>query len=55
MQNRRRIPRSVGLAILTGIMVLPLHARTEAASATSSVASDADVLGAERLFSAWLT
>jgi len=38
--------RLAGLSILIGIVARPLHA--------ASVASDPDVLGAERLFSAWI-
>lgn len=47
--------RRVGLAILIGIFALPLHAETVAPKAdAASVANDPDVLGAERLFSAWI-
>jgi CubicO group peptidase (beta-lactamase class C family) len=38
--------RLAGLSILISIVARPLHA--------ASVASDPDVLGAERLFSAWI-
>jgi D-alanyl-D-alanine carboxypeptidase len=45
----------LGLVILIGIITLPLHAETVAQkSTTPGVGSDADVLGAERLFSAWM-
>ncbi len=50
-----RVARQIGLTILTGILVLPAHAQKPAATASAaSVAADPDVLGAERLFSAWI-
>jgi CubicO group peptidase (beta-lactamase class C family) len=50
-----RTARHVGLALLVGSFAPPLHAQTAAPiAAVSSVAGDPDVLGAERLFSAWI-
>jgi D-alanyl-D-alanine carboxypeptidase len=47
--------RRAGLAILVGVLALPLHAQAPAPKAgAATVANDPDVLGAERLFSAWL-
>lgn len=44
-----------GLAILIGAIALPLYADSPTPkAATSNLAGDADVLGAERLFSAWM-
>ena len=50
-----RVARHISLTILTGILALPAHAQTPAATGNAaSVAGDPDVLGAERLFSAWI-
>jgi D-alanyl-D-alanine carboxypeptidase len=50
-----QLARRVQLAILIGIFALPLHAETVAPKAEAArVANDPDILGAERLFSAWL-
>lgn len=50
-----RVARQISLTILTGILMLPAHAQNPAATANAaSVAADPDVLGAERLFSAWM-
>src|SRR5277367_1294467 len=47
--------RRAGLAVLIGIVALPLHAEVPVPRAdAATVANDPDVLGAERLFSAWL-
>jgi D-alanyl-D-alanine carboxypeptidase len=47
--------RRAGLAILVGMLALPLHAESPALKAgAAAVADDPEVLGAERLFSAWL-
>lgn len=46
MLNSFRVAHRAGLAFLIGILALPANA--------ASVASDPDVLGAERLFSAWI-
>ncbi len=55
MLGNIRLVRRVGLAILIGRFALPLHAQTVAPMANAaSVASDPDVLGAERLFSVWI-
>jgi CubicO group peptidase (beta-lactamase class C family) len=52
--NHPRLAR-VAAALLIGIFALPLHAETAAAkSGAASVGGDADVVGAERLFSAWI-
>ena len=46
--------RTAALAIVATIMTVPsLHAQTQSAAAPT-IAADADVLGAERLFSAWM-
>ncbi|MSU34366.1 MAG: class A beta-lactamase-related serine hydrolase [Pedosphaera sp.] len=51
----RRFPRRAGLAALLALSALSLPAQsTPAKASAASVASDADVLGAERLFSAWM-
>jgi D-alanyl-D-alanine carboxypeptidase len=45
----------VGLAMVLGILAYPLHAQPSAASGNATtVAADPDVLGEERLFSAWM-
>ncbi|HEY2678392.1 MAG TPA: serine hydrolase domain-containing protein [Steroidobacteraceae bacterium] len=50
-----RLRLGFGLILLAGSLALPLHAQTPAPAATAAgVASDPDVLGAERLFSAWI-
>ncbi|MDP9089746.1 MAG: beta-lactamase family protein [Pseudomonadota bacterium] len=50
-----RVASHISLTILTGILAFPAHAQTPAATANAaSVAGDPDVLGAERLFSAWI-
>ncbi len=55
MRSHHLITRRVGLAVLAGMLALPLHAQAPASkSGTATVAGDPDVLGAERLFSAWL-
>ena len=55
MQNVSPLTCRVGLAILAGMLALPLSAQTPAPRATAAaVANEPDVLGAERLFSAWL-
>jgi D-alanyl-D-alanine carboxypeptidase len=55
MLSNPPLARLAGLAILIGIFALPLHAETVALKAdAASVANDPDVLGAERLFSAWI-
>jgi D-alanyl-D-alanine carboxypeptidase len=47
--------RCVAVGALLGILALPLHAETPADEPVrANVASDPDVLGAERLFSAWM-
>src|SRR5277367_2271495 len=47
--------RRAGLAVLIGIVALPLHAEVPVPRAdAATVANDPEVLGAERLFSAWL-
>jgi CubicO group peptidase (beta-lactamase class C family) len=46
MQNSFRLAHRAGLAILISILALPANA--------AGVASDPEVLGAERLFSAWM-
>jgi D-alanyl-D-alanine carboxypeptidase len=49
------LARLVVLSILTSSFALPLHAQTVASKVNAaSVAGDSDVLGAERLFSAWI-
>src|SRR5258708_1435518 len=55
MLNNAQITRRVGLAILIGICTIPLHAETVAQkSSVAAVGDDAEVLGAERLVSAWI-
>jgi D-alanyl-D-alanine carboxypeptidase len=55
MLKSAQITRRVGLAILIGLFTLPLHAESVAqTSSVASVGNDADVLGAERLVSAWI-
>src|SRR3979411_1575156 len=55
MLGNPHLPRRVGLSILIGIFAFPLHAQTMAPTVHApSAASDPDVLGAERLFSAWM-
>src|SRR5258708_8579854 len=55
MLNNAQITRRVGLAILIGIFTLPLHAETAAEkSSVAGVGNDAEVLGAERVVSAWI-
>jgi D-alanyl-D-alanine carboxypeptidase len=53
MIKTRRL--AFGAAILIGVSALPLGAQTPAPQANAaSVAADPDVIGAERLFSAWM-
>jgi D-alanyl-D-alanine carboxypeptidase len=53
MIKTRRL--AFGAAILIGVSALPLRAQTPAPQANAaSVAADPDVMGAERLFSAWI-
>jgi CubicO group peptidase (beta-lactamase class C family) len=55
MLGNPQLPRRLGLSILIGIFAFPLHAQTMAPTAHApTAASDPDVLGAERLFSAWI-
>ena len=55
MRNHPSPGRRAGLAILACMLALPLLAQAPAAKAdAATVANDAEVLGAERLFSAWL-
>ena len=55
MLSNLALPCRVGLAIVVGILGLPLHAQPIAASDNvTTVAADPDVLGEERLFSAWM-
>jgi D-alanyl-D-alanine carboxypeptidase len=55
MRNASPLNRRAGLAILIGLLALPLHAQPPAPKAgAAALANDPDVLGAERLFSAWL-
>jgi D-alanyl-D-alanine carboxypeptidase len=55
MRNVPPLARRVGPAILACMLALPLHAESPALKAgAAAVANDPDVLGAERLFSAWL-
>src|SRR6267378_6556203 len=55
MLSNSQLARRVELAILIGIFALPLHAETAAPkTAAASIANDPDILGAERLFSAWI-
>jgi len=50
-----RLVCRVGLGLLIGNFALPLHAQNVVSAAhVSNVVSDPDVLGAERLFSAWI-
>ncbi len=53
MIKTRRV--AFGAAILVGLSALPLCAQTPAPQANAAgVAADPDVMGAERLFSAWI-
>jgi len=55
MLNSAQYTRRVGLAVLIGLFTLPVDAETVAQnSVVASVSGDADVLGEERLFSAWI-
>lgn len=55
MRANTRLVHDIGFAVLISSLAVSLHAQGVASSATvSSVATDADVLGAERLFSAWI-
>ena len=55
MTVQRPLVRTIAAGALVGMLALPLHAETTATDgARASVASDPDVLGAERLFSAWM-
>ncbi|MGO9932476.1 MAG: serine hydrolase domain-containing protein [Steroidobacteraceae bacterium] len=56
MPRKPPLTRRVGVAILISMVALALHAQTPAAPKTeaASVADDPDVLGEERLFSAWM-
>ncbi|MDP9179735.1 MAG: beta-lactamase family protein [Gemmatimonadota bacterium] len=55
MLGNMRLVRSVGLVLFIGSFALALHAQTVVTTAHgSNVPSDPDVLGAERLFSAWI-
>jgi D-alanyl-D-alanine carboxypeptidase len=55
MLGNIRLARHVGLTTLIGRFAIPLSAQSAVPIATPpSVASDPDVLGAERLFSAWI-
>ncbi len=55
MHRHARFTRPAGFALLAGLFALPLLAETVAPQpGTASVAADADVLGQERLFSAWI-
>jgi D-alanyl-D-alanine carboxypeptidase len=55
MLSAARVTSHIILTIFIGIFAVPLPAQTVAATANAtSVASDPDVLGAERLFSAWI-
>src|SRR6187200_1564100 len=55
MRANTRLVHGIGFAVLISSLALPVHAQGVASSATvSNLATDADVLGAERLFSAWM-
>jgi D-alanyl-D-alanine carboxypeptidase len=55
MLSAARVTSHTILTIFIGIFAVPLPAQTVATTANAtSVASDPDVLGAERLFSAWI-
>jgi D-alanyl-D-alanine carboxypeptidase len=55
MLNAACATRHVSLAIFTALFALPANAQPVTATAeAASVAGDPDVLGAERLFSAWI-
>lgn len=55
MLGHIRLVRCVRLALVLGSVALPLQAQTVAPAArATNVASDPDVLGAGRLFSAWM-
>jgi CubicO group peptidase (beta-lactamase class C family) len=55
MLGNMRLVCRVGLGLFIGNFALPLHAQSVVSAAhVSNVASDPDVLGAERLFSAWI-
>lgn len=55
MLGNMRLVRRVGLVLFIGSFALPLRAQTVVRAAhVSNLASDPDVLGAERLFSAWI-
>ena len=54
MPNHPQSACRVGLAILMGLFTFSLHAETSAPKAPVGVGGDADVLGAERLISAWI-
>src|SRR5271155_3012411 len=55
MPKHLRLALPAGLAILVGVYSLSLHAQSAAPpSNAASVGGDPDVLGAERLFSAWI-
>lgn len=55
MLKAARVVRHVSLTVLTVILAIQGHAQALAATAsTASGANDPDVLGAERLFSAWI-
>jgi CubicO group peptidase (beta-lactamase class C family) len=55
MHGNFRFVSHVGLSIFMGMFALPLLAQSPAPNVdAASVANDPDVLGAERLFSAWI-
>jgi len=55
MLSAARVTSHIILTIFIGMFAVPLPAQTVAATANAtSVASDPEVLGAERLFSAWI-
>src|ERR1700678_3693921 len=55
MPSHPPLPCRAGLALLLGMYLYPLHAEPVAASGNATtVAADPDVLGEERLFSAWM-
>jgi D-alanyl-D-alanine carboxypeptidase len=55
MLSAARVTSHIILTIFIGMFAVPLPAQTVATTANAtSVASDPDVLGAERLFSAWI-
>jgi D-alanyl-D-alanine carboxypeptidase len=53
-RDSARIFLLTGLFLIGGVLGLPLHSLADAPAPATSIASDPDVLGAERLFSAWL-